>query len=369
MGLNKKRNVGKTRKKFKLTTRCGANAAGIVIIIVAFGCASGFGKTLNEYKENVIHIKEDFANIASDDWDSASQKESFERSVFDEVDKLFPKTDFVEIDGTTVEVNNYWLDERVRNYKTEVVKTENKKLIATEIYERLEAIEQKLAELENLEKSLGNSKDENKQNISAILKREEYQKPSEEESLIQKLIRTIREWIYKLFPKPEMPETEPGAFQGLAYYLQIALYAVFIGIVGFLVYKFAPIIIHHFASRSKKDEGEKIILGEKLSANETPKTLFSEAERLAAEGNLKAAIRKGYIALLFELSERKVLGLAKHKTNRDYLRDVKKRRELYENMNGLTSNYERHCYGFDAVEFKDWEEFRNRYKEALGTVR
>ncbi|MCA1638274.1 MAG: DUF4129 domain-containing protein [Acidobacteria bacterium] len=82
-------------------------------------------------------------------------------------------------------------------------------------------------------------------------------------------------------------------------------------------------------------------------------------------GNLRGAIRKGYIALLCELGDRKIIGLSRHKTNRDYLRDVSKRRELYENMNGLTNNFERHWYGFDVTQEKDWEEFRNRYKQII----
>jgi hypothetical protein len=80
---------------------------------------------------------------------------------------------------------------------------------------------------------------------------------------------------------------------------------------------------------------------------------------------LRGAIRKGYIALLCELADRKVIGLSRHKTNRDYLRDVLGKNELYQNMNGLTSNFERHWYGFESAEEKDWEEFRNGYKRII----
>ena len=82
---------------------------------------------------------------------------------------------------------------------------------------------------------------------------------------------------------------------------------------------------------------------------------------------MRGAIRKGYIALLCELSERKIIGLSQHKTNRDYLKDVRKQNELYKNMSGLTNNYERHWYGFDSAEETDWEEFRNGYRKAVGS--
>ncbi|MGI8642348.1 MAG: DUF4129 domain-containing protein, partial [Pyrinomonadaceae bacterium] len=137
--------------------------------------------------------------------------------------------------------------------------------------------------------------------------------------------------------------------------------------IGFLIYRFAPFFANRFRQRVKKEKKDRVILGERLSADETAQNLFNEAEKLALTGNLRGAIRKGYIALLCELSERKIIGLAQHKTNRDYLRDVRQRRELHESMNGLTSNFERHWYGFDKADEKDWEEFRQEYRKAVGS--
>ena len=84
---------------------------------------------------------------------------------------------------------------------------------------------------------------------------------------------------------------------------------------------------------------------------------------------LRGAIRKGYQALLCELSDRKVIGLARHKTNRDYLRDLRKRTDIIENVGGMTSNYERSWYGLRAAKAEDWEEFRVRYHETIGAVK
>ncbi len=145
------------------------------------------------------------------------------------------------------------------------------------------------------------------------------------------------------------------------------LYALVLGLIGFLIYRFAPFSANRFRQRVKKEKKDRVILGERLSADETAQNLFSEAEKLASEGNLRGAIRKGYIALLCELSDRKIIGLAQHKTNRDYLRDVRQRQELHENMNGLTSNFERHWYGLNNAEEKDWEEFRQSYKKAVNS--
>jgi len=90
---------------------------------------------------------------------------------------------------------------------------------------------------------------------------------------------------------------------------------------------------------------------------------------LARVGDLRGAIRKGYVALLCELNDRKVIGLARHKTNRDYLRDMRKRSDILPNVQDLTSNFERSWYGLREAEASDWEDFRMRYRETVGAVR
>jgi hypothetical protein len=108
-----------------------------------------------------------------------------------------------------------------------------------------------------------------------------------------------------------------------------------------------------------------VILGERLAEHETSRDIFAEAERLAAAGDLRAAIRKGYIAVLCELGDRKVIGLEHHKTNRDYLRDVRKKRAIHQEMTGLTNSFERHWYGFGEAGESDWTEFRQGYRRVV----
>ena len=90
-----------------------------------------------------------------------------------------------------------------------------------------------------------------------------------------------------------------------------------------------------------------------------------EAEALARKGEIRAAIRKGYIALLVELGDRHIVTLAQYKTNRDYLRSVRERVLLHERMLKLTDSFERHWYGLAQANDSDWKEFRARYREAL----
>lgn len=108
-----------------------------------------------------------------------------------------------------------------------------------------------------------------------------------------------------------------------------------------------------------------MILGERISAETSASDLFADAEEMARNGELRLAIRKGYIALLCELSDRKVIGLARHKTNRDYLRDVKKRPQLFTSLASMTSVFERHWYGLKETDVGEWETFRETFVQAM----
>jgi Domain of unknown function (DUF4129) len=117
--------------------------------------------------------------------------------------------------------------------------------------------------------------------------------------------------------------------------------------------------------RTPKKRGPRIVLGERLEPEDSATDLLSEAEGLARDGDLRAAIRKAYVALLVELGDRNVISLAQHKTNRDYLRAVSNLPQLHSRMIGLTDSFERHWYGFAQASDTDWQDFRAGYQAAL----
>ena len=325
------------------------------------------GATLSEYRENIRHLKEDLNSLIVPDADWTDEKEeSFIAEISDELPRLFPPKEKIEWSGGSAETENEWLINRFSSFKDSEKNAPGRRQILAEIYERLDAVERKIIELESATVS-ERAKDEEKQKISEILKREEYAKPqAQEESVIARAYRRLREWINSMFPEPEVsPRPAPESFQAIPFLLQILIYVLVLGLIGFLFYKFAPFIFARFKTRDKREKRERVILGEKIAADATPDNLFSDAERMAREGDLRGAIRKGYIALLCELSDRKIIGLSKNKTNRDYLRDVSRRDELYRNMNGLTNNFERHWYGFEEAEESDWNEFKDGYQKAV----
>lgn len=333
--------------------------------------ATLYCKTFAEYRDAVKNAAALTAALTAADEEelSASEIREYEREAVAEIRAALPASgERIEWQGATIETDYRWLHERLDQFEKETANAPKRAALLTEIDGRLGAVARKLDELEtSAAAASGRTKDEDKQKLSEILRRAEYGKPEEkQESFFARTWRRFREWLREKFSQPDIPDVpSTSGFQSLSLVLQMLLYALILGAVGFVVYRFTPFFLGKFKARERREKRERVILGERIAANETAENLFAEAERMARSGDLRGAIRKGYVALLCDLSDRGIIGLARSKTNRDYLRDVRPTPDLYENMRGLTANFERHWYGFDAVEEKDWEEFKNGYGRAI----
>lgn len=352
-------------KLYKIILKC------LCVLCVFSGTI--YARTLADYKEGINNTRQYLAVIIYPDGEYTEEENNkFKQEFFDNIQKYVPAQEKIEIQGTTVETDNQWIYDKIGEYKDNSSADNSESadgqiLILKEIYERLTAVELEIEKLENAADG-GQTKDENKRKVSEILSREEYLKPQpQEESVFQKAVRKIKEWLNEMFPKSGI---NPGStFEGLGAFANVVkylIYALIISAIGFAIYKFAPFFFNKYKSREKHEKSERVILGEKLASDATAQSLFGDAENLAQQGDLRGAIRKGYIALLCELDDRKIVRLSKNKTNRDYLRDVRQNEEkLYVPVNGLTNNFERHWYGFDETNEKDWEEFRQNYRETV----
>jgi hypothetical protein len=276
-----------------------------------------------------------------------------------------PRTEKVEVNGGEVEVSNRWLWSRLEQFDAETNR-QTRLGIMYEIIERLSAIEERIS---GPAEKYARSKDEDKQKLAEILSREEYQKPAEQkESLIQRLVREFFEWLAGVFPRTNLPHSEMPSAGVLPSILQILVYLGVIALIGYAIYRFAPYFARRFAREKKNDKGDRIILGEKIDANRSARSLMAEAEEIARGGDIRGAIRKGYMAFLCELHDRKAISLSREKTNRDLLRDVRKRPGLFEGLKRLTGKFERHWYGYRRAEPADWERFREEYNAAIKEV-
>lgn len=337
------------------------------LVLLALFHLPVFGGTLADYQGRLDSVEDTLQDLIEETKEiragAISRDTDYENGLISEIRKSVPPTEKIEWKGGAAETANRWVHDKLDLFQSEK-DTAKRLLILHETKERISALLKEVKEFENSPLS-NRTKDEDKQKLKEILQRDEYKLPEKkDESLLQRWWREFTDWLDSVFPTMKTPGPSSSGGQSLSFILQILLYALVLGAIGFLLYRFAPLLFGRFGGRVKKTKKDRVILGERIADDESAASLFSEAERLAREGNLRGAIRKGYIALLCELSDRKLIGLAQHKTNRDYLRDVRNRRELYKDMTGLTNSFERHWYGSQSVENSDWDEFRQKFKRA-----
>jgi uncharacterized protein DUF4129 len=229
------------------------------------------------------------------------------------------------------------------------------------ITERLRAIQEHVHELQTANTQPGD-KDADKGRLAAILRRPEYLPTPPEGNALERMIARFVRWLEKLIPR--LKPIRPGSLGWIAAIARMVVIGACVAAIGYLVWRFGPRLVRGRRKKKKAREA-RIVLGEKLEPDQTAADLMTQAEVLAREGNLRAAIRKAYIALLCELGDRKIISLAQYKTNRDYLNAVRDKGSLYTSMRKLTNMFELHWYGFVPAGESEWDEFRTGYKKIV----
>jgi hypothetical protein len=318
-----------------------------------------------EYQRNVKEAITKLNTFAYRD-EGQEESESAYRQRYAEtmtnVRKLLPESQMVECGEELCTVDNSWLHDGLKELEKANGSDWFRQL--TRIIEQLKAIDERITELQSAIVS-GSTKSEAKERLSSILARPEYATKSRAKSALTRIIEAIARWLQKLFGR-SLP-TAQGGRSPVTSIVQIIVIALAVGVLLYVIRLLLPRFMRQRKKERKAKAEPRIVLGERLEPDASAVDLLAEAETLARNGQIRAAIRKAYIALLVELGERKVISLAHHKTNRDYLRSVRNVPGLYPVMAGLTDSFERHWYGLGQPEPGDWQNFRESYKAAIHT--
>ena len=331
-----------------------------------FVCVTGTGRanaaTIDDYRSRLSHALVSIQQLQVHGGQDPTQQGQFNASMLAQLRAEVPANETVFFDSQSFAVDNTWLHEALREYETAKGDNSRHNQMLAHIGERLLAIIERLDEMKTALATA--DKDQSKARLAEILRRPEYNKGAAEGSALERLWERFLRWLSSLFPKTK--PLQPGSarvFSGIA---QIIISIVCLGAIVFFIWKFAPRYLRNRGKKKKKREA-RIVLGERLEPDQTSSDLLAQAESLARAGDLRAAIRKAYIALLCELGDRKIISLAQHKTNRDYLGALRNRPSLYTPMSSLTNSFELHWYGFVPAGENDWIDFRNTYQQVLKT--
>ena len=335
-------------------------ACAVLLIVLLFVCPSRVAAIpISEYEKNIKTAIASLEELVIDEEDEVPDDyEEQLNQALATVRGTLPRNQTVESDGEVYNVDNNWLHHALDELKQEASRSER----IEQIVERLTAMDARVVERQQETQTL-ESKDAAKKRLETILARPEYASEVKGPNALTRLLRDFIEWLKKFFPQPTPAQQGSGAWLEVVAKILVAVAAA--ALVVFL----GRLLIGRF-KRSKsikapKKKEPRIVLGERLEPEQSATDLLSEAEALARNGDLRAAIRKAYIALLVELGDRKIISLAQHKTNRDYLNALRSLPPLHSRMRGLTDSFERHWYGFAEANQSDWQNFRDGYVAAL----
>ncbi len=342
------------------------------ITIVAFSVAlllisaSARAATLADYTSRVSHAITlvDEVEGAYEDESGRSKPEQVIAGTLMLVRQQLPAKETVKLDGQTISVDNSWLYQALSEFEKSNYSNERRETIVR-MAERLRAIHEHLQELQKTTNAAATDKDSEKGRLAEILRHPDYLQAAPEGSALERLLDRFVRWLNRLIPHPK--PIRPGGSPLISRLAQIVMVALCLGAIALVIWRFSPRLLSGRRKKKKTKREARIVLGERLEADQTAADLLAQAETLAREGNLRAAIRKAYIAMLCELGDRKIISLAQHKTNRDYLTSVRDKASLYASMRKLTSRFELHWYGFVPANENDWNEFRADYKSTLRT--
>ncbi len=276
------------------------------------------------------------------------------------VHQQMPEHETVQLQGQSISVDNSWLYQGLRDFEKSNDGNRRREMLAR-IAERLQALNERLRELRE-SASATNDKEADKGRLAEILRRPEYIQIAPEPSTSDKLLERFLRWLFRLFPR--IKPMQPGNSRWLGTAAQLLIIGICIAAIAFVIWRYGPRFMKGRRKKKAKREA-RIVLGERLEPDQTAADLLAQADALARNGDLRAAIRKAYIALLCELGDRKLISLAQHKTNRDYLYSVRDKMSLYTSMRKLTNSFELHWYGLVPAAENDWNDFRNDYQRIV----
>ena len=273
---------------------------------------------------------------------------------------LLPKTEKIDLDGTSTNVDNNWLYDSMDSYEAEE-DSQQKLSQLNEIEGRLRALDEQLVRAEEATAANNNQIDERKK-IDNILDRPEYRgkKESRIGAFFKDVRRRIGDFLSKLYAAfLKLMGTIFGATaknNWLAKLMVIAaLVAAVIGIVR------AAKNMTPRRTRARK----RTVLGEEIEAGTSPRDLAEAAMTAARAGDFRTAIRKLYISLLYDLAERNVIELDDSATNREYLARLSLYNSIIPPMKYLTDRFDYFWYGLLPSSEEDFSQYLARYNEAM----
>jgi len=314
----------------------------------------GAARLLN-YENRVVRAAEQIERIKTDS-DYGQEGVSY-------IKRLLPRSERIEFEGREVSVDNTWLYVLLDSYTAEK-DPQQRVAKLNETAGRLRALDEHLRLAEAAETAdPGNSREK----IREILSRPAFQPEHETMvgAFVRRVLRKLREILGEVYSAlTRLIESVFGASAQAGWISNVLLIAVLLG---------ALIVAARMARRIRgpraKRKKTRVVLGEEVAADGTSRELAEAGLAAARVGDFRTAIRKLYVSLLYELSERNVIELEDSATNHEYLKMVVRFNALAGPMRYMTDRFDNVWYGMFSASEEEFAAYLTRYEEAMERAR
>ena len=338
-----------------------------LILVVAAATSTMAATSLAQYVEKLDLAVARMGALFSEDRESPTDDETV--TVLDDVRRLIPAKVEVTFGEGVVSVDNgaliKALEQLGNRYRNKLGTGEDRHDELVDLASQLNLLAERVRAASETSSATAISKEQ----LAAILARDEFQPEVTQESRLYKWTRQVWRafirFLQQLLSSQEKVTPKPGRAS-----LDVvrALIALGLGVAlvagGLLLMKRLQ-LWRRKRKRGESEQEVREILGEEIDAKATAEDLLARAAELARQGDYRAAIRRAFIALLFELEQRGKVRLDPAKTNHDYLNEVRRDVQLVEPVSLLTSAFERVWYGQKNASSEEYTEFVERWRGAV----
>ena len=336
-------------------TRFMAIRVSALLMIVALLTEAVDATTLLNYEARVVRAAEQIKRIRTD--------AGYEEEGLNTIRRLLPESEKVQVEGSSVMVDNAWLHDLLESYETEG-DPQRRLAYLREAEHRLRALDKHLLDPKSFAAG-DTATGDPREKVREILSRPAFQ-PRKESPIarflkdtwnsIANFLRETFEAIMRLLSKL-FGGGSGGNWFGIII-VAVALLAATYGVLR---------VVRGRGPRRKRSK-KRTVLGEEIEADATPGDLVNAAMAAARAGDFRRAMRGLYIALLYDMAERKLVELDDSATNREYLARVSSFNRLTSPMSYMTDRFDYFWYGMFPSTEADFSSYLARYKEAAAEV-
>lgn len=326
----------------------------VVVTLLVAARVSAAASVLN-YEHRVVRAAEQIERVKAD--------KEYDEEGISHIKGLLPRSEKIEYEGTETTVDNTWLYVLLDSYAAEKDPSLRTARL-TEAQGRLRALD---AHLRGAEAAGSSQSGDTRDKIREILSRPAYQTEHETAvgAFIKKVLKKVRGFLFEIYSAlTRLLERLFGASSSGGWISNLVLVVVLAT---------AVIVAARFARRLRRPQTKRkktrLVLGEEIGADGTSRELAEAGLAAARAGDFRTAVRKLYVSLLFELSERNLIELEDSATNHEYLRKASGLSGLAVPMRYLTDRFDYVWYGMFPSSEDEFAVYLARYQEAMERAR